>query len=85
MIQDYEKKRIRLNAPLRGYAAGTELPIRVDKDGTPIDRYWRDRLRDAKRDNCVEMVAASKPIETKTYAKKTTTKNTGKEVNTDAN
>ena len=50
------KKAIKLNAPLRGYAAGTELRIEVDKAGTPLDRYWRDRFKDAKIDNCVEFV-----------------------------
>ena len=49
------KVTIKLNAPLRGYAAGTELRIEVDKDGTPLERYWRDRFKDAKTDKCVEL------------------------------
>ena len=60
------KRSIKLNAPLRGYAAGTVLPIEVDKEGTPLDRYWRDRFKDAKIDNCVEFAskkALAKPTE----------------------
>ena len=60
------KKRIKLNAPLRGYAAGTELDIKVDKAGTPLDRYWRDRFKDAKTDNCVEFVGKQKPASSTT-------------------
>ena len=66
------KKTIKLNAPLRGHAAGTELRIEVDKDGTPLERYWRDRFKDAKIDNCVEFVDKKQP------AKHSTTDEGGK-------
>lgn len=56
MIENYERKVLKLNAPLRGYQAGAEVKIKVDKKGTPIDRYWRDRLKDAQTDKCVEFV-----------------------------
>ena len=62
------KKMIRINTILRGYIAGTMIPIAVDAEGTPMDRYWRDRFKDAKRDRCVEFVTLNvptKPIETK--------------------
>lgn len=56
MIEGYEKKVLKLNAPLRGLPDGAKVTIKVDKDGTPVDRYWRDRLKDAKNDQCVEFI-----------------------------
>ena len=51
-----KKRTIKLNAPLRGYPEGAEIQIKVDKAGTPLERYWRDRFKDSKIDNCVEFV-----------------------------
>lgn len=31
------------------------------KNGVPIDREWRNRLRDAKIDNCVSIIEETKP------------------------
>ena len=56
MIDKYEKKVIKLNAPLRGLPKGAKVKIEVDAKGTPTERYWRDRLKDAKTDKCVEFV-----------------------------
>lgn len=57
MIKNYENKKVRvvLNKSLRGFPAGTAFKIAVDKDGTPLKRYWRDRFKDAEKDNCVAM------------------------------
>ena len=35
---------------------GDEVDIETDKHGTPTEKYWRNRLRDATRDKCVEVV-----------------------------
>ncbi len=70
MIQNYEKKILKLNAPLRGLPVGAKVPIKVDKDGTPVERYWRDRLKDAKKDMCVEFVG--KKSSSRTSTQKTT-------------
>ena len=43
-----------------GYPSGHTLKIATDKNKIPIDRFWRNRLRDAERDQCVE-IATSKP------------------------
>jgi hypothetical protein len=32
--------------PLHGLGPGGEIPIEVDKEGTPIDQKWRRRLKD---------------------------------------
>jgi len=69
MINEYEnkaftgyKKKILLNAPLKNHPAGHKLDIDTDKDGVPLSRYWRDRLKDAKVDGCVEIIT-DKPKE----------------------
>lgn len=43
--------KLKLNADMGGYKAGTILPI--EKFSTP---YWRRRIKDAKKDNCVELI-----------------------------
>ena len=39
-----------------GFTPGAEISIDVDAVGTPLDLFWRRRLRDAKRDQCCEVV-----------------------------
>lgn len=51
---------------LGGIAPGGKVRVKVDRDGTPLDRYWRNRLRDAEIDGCVARVVEAAPIETKT-------------------
>lgn len=62
MIKNYENKIIdvRLNKDLRGMKAGTTIGIKTDKHGTPLERYWRDRMKDAPIDNCIEVVKVKK-------------------------
>lgn len=36
------------------------VTIDADKHGTPLDRFWRNRLKDAIADNCVEVVVDHK-------------------------
>lgn len=59
MIKGYENKKLKLNAPLRGFPAGSVIPIRMT-GGVPADPYWRDRFRDARTDRCVEIVKENK-------------------------
>ena len=68
MIKIYENKMIKLNTDLRGLKAGTTIGIKTDKDGTPLDRYWRNRMKDAPIDNCIEVVKTK--VKTKTKGKK---------------
>lgn len=51
---------IKLNVPLKGKKAGAEFPIMVDKAGTPLDLFWRKRVKDSKIDNCLEIVKKTK-------------------------
>lgn len=77
MIKHYENKgmdvmenkiKIKLNRDLRGLRTGTEIKIKVDKEGTPLERYWRDRMKEAPIDNCIEIIttkAKAKPKKSK--------------------
>ncbi len=48
---------LKINVNLPGCAKGTVIKIRADDDGVPLDKWWRDRLHDAKHDNCVSIVS----------------------------
>ena len=52
--------KLKLNQPMKGYDAGREVAVQTDASGVPLEKFWRRRLRDAKIDNCVEVVKASK-------------------------
>lgn len=67
MLRGYENKRLKINTPLRGYDAGAEINIKTDKKGVPVDPYWRNRVKDAAIDGCVEIKSkpATKPKESK--------------------
>jgi hypothetical protein len=41
---------------LGSLAPGNTTVIKCDDHGTPLDRYWRNRMRDAKQDGCIEVV-----------------------------
>lgn len=51
--------RIKLNMPLAGFPAGRELNIKHNK-GNPTDSFWRQRLKDAKIDDCISIVTKTK-------------------------
>jgi len=52
--------KVKLNAPLGGFPAGKVMNLDVDNKGVPLDRGWRDRLKDSKIDNCLELVGENK-------------------------
>lgn len=47
--------KLKLNTDLGGHKAGQTITV-IDRDGVPIDIFWRNRLKDSERDNCVTMV-----------------------------
>ena len=47
---------------VKGYA-GT-VTVKCDDYGVPLDKFWRDRIKDALTDNCVEVVTTKKPKRT---------------------
>jgi hypothetical protein len=52
--------KIRLNQNLstpKGKLTKDEvIEIETSEDGLPLDRFWRDRLKDSEIDNCIEIV-----------------------------
>jgi len=58
MKQGYENKRLKLNCPMRGHRSGDVVDVAVDKDGVPVERYWRDRLKESPIDGNCEIVKA---------------------------
>lgn len=60
--------KIKLNVDLLKHKAGTTITIK-DVDGIPVDQYWYRRLKDAKKDNCIEVISGSQ--KSTTYKKKT--------------
>ena len=60
MIKGYENKRLKLNTPMRGMEEGRVVNVKTDKNGIPLERYWRDREKDAKTDGCVTDVTPAK-------------------------
>jgi len=53
--------KVKLNQPMQGYETGREVTIECDRSGVPLEKFWRRRLKDAKIDNCVEVIKSSKP------------------------
>lgn len=47
-------KKLKLNTDLLEHKSGDIIEIKIDKDGVPLDRFWRNRVRDSKIDNCVQ-------------------------------
>lgn len=59
---------IKINKPFPDYQVGQIVTIQVDGDGTPLDYFWRRRLKDAKIDSCCEIVKpATKKVATKQF------------------
>lgn len=38
---------------LPGFTEGQVVTVETDESNIPLDKYWRRRLHDAKKDNCV--------------------------------
>ncbi len=45
-----------VNLAVGGSRPGARLTLKVDKDGTPLDKYWRRRWKDSRIDNCISRV-----------------------------
>ena len=46
--------KVKINKPLKNYVAGQIVDI------NPSEQYWANRLKDAKIDNCIEIVTEKK-------------------------
>ena len=38
------------------YKKGTVIEVKDDGNGIPLDRYWRNRIKDSLIDSCVEVI-----------------------------
>ena len=52
--------KLKLNIPLAGYQAGQTVTVQTDRANVPLDRFWRRRMKDAKIDNCLQVVNNTK-------------------------
>lgn len=62
------KTTITINSDALKKRFGASVEIEIDENGTPIDRYWRNRARDAAIDGCITLAGKKK---TGTSSKKT--------------
>lgn len=69
--------KLKLNADLRGFKSGQTITVK-DTGGIPLDPFWRARLKDSERDNCVSVVKSTrKSTSTKPATAKHGDKETG--------
>ncbi len=47
---------LKINGTVPGHTPGQVVKIEVDDNGTPLQKHWRDRLRDAVTDDCVTLI-----------------------------
>jgi hypothetical protein len=52
--------RNKTDVNLHGLKPDATMEIKTLR-GMPVDRVWRNRLRDASIDNCIEVVSPTKP------------------------
>lgn len=58
--------KLKINS-VPGYAG--IISVQTDDNGVPLERFWRNRLKDAKADNCVEVVTTRTQTTKKEKAK----------------
>lgn len=54
------KKQLKINKTFSGYKPGDVVAIDCDKNGVPLVREWRNRVKDSAVDKCVEFVVEHK-------------------------
>lgn len=57
--------KIKLNVDLGKFQKGSIINIKVDDNDIPIEQYWRARLKDSAKDNCIELVQDDIKIKSK--------------------
>jgi len=51
-------QKLKINS-VPGYT-GT-VTIKTNSNGIPLDKFWRNRIKESELDNCVELVKPSAP------------------------
>lgn len=54
-----------LRTPTGKLKSGDEVIVACDKDGVPLDNFWRNRVKDSEIDNAIEIVNEVEIIKTK--------------------
>lgn len=57
--------KIKINGTIVGYKVDQVINVAADKHGTPLDQFWRRRLKDAEIDHCCEVVKSQKTVRSK--------------------
>ncbi len=72
--------KVKINQIIPGHSVGSIISVLTDDKKIPITKFWRDRLRDAETDNCVEIIKdePKKPEPAKTKTSKETSKEDAK-------
>lgn len=52
--------KIKLNMDIAGHKKSRIIEV-LDRDGVPVDEFWRKRLKDSDIDNCIELVSEKAP------------------------
>lgn len=56
-----ERVEVKVLGTIPGHPKGSVVSVRCDSEGTPLEEKWRRRIRDAKRDGCVEVSRPEPP------------------------
>lgn len=48
--------KVLVNIDMLGVKKGETINLQTDKFGTPLKRFWRNRLKDSKIDNCITVI-----------------------------
>ena len=59
-----KRLEILIKKQLLNFKPGTKKSIEVDENNIPVEKFWRDRFKDSKFDNCLEEVKEVKPKKT---------------------
>jgi hypothetical protein len=52
--------KVKLNKNIAPYKAGREINIACDEHNIPLEKFWRDRLKDSEIDNCLTVISEEK-------------------------
>lgn len=55
--------QIKINKPFHVYKKGQIVNVSMNNDGLPLSLYWRRRFKDAKIDNCLELIINEPKVE----------------------
>lgn len=57
--------KMKCNQNLGRFKEGQVVQIQANDKGVPVDKFWRNRLRDAEVDGCCEIVKEDKKVSKK--------------------